>query len=389
MKLKAFALSVALVAGIFSANAQTAKCGKDVFLGIGAGISSVMTPGFNSPSVYGNIMVGKYITPTVGVRAVIGGPFQSVDPENLTYNKSFPTDWNKNKLFGELNGDFMFNFSNIGRDDLAAVDFYIFAGPTLNLSSAGSKFNGSSFAGGLFVDEDTSLKLRVGATAGLGLGFNITEGFALALEGRYSVTPSIWGDAAHTTDYAFNKAQGVTRVTLNGIWTLGGNRSKAERLACAAKAAGYLSAAEAAAAIAKALDENPKIVEKVVEKEVIKEVDKVVYENVPASTAVFFPINVTTLTAADKARIKLFADDIKAGSSDQVYTVTGYADKATGSVKTNQRLSEKRAQSVYDALIAEGVPAKQLEKAAEGGVGPMFFNNIALSRTTIVAPKTK
>lgn len=384
MKLKAFALSVALVAGIFSANAQTAKCGKDVFLGIGAGISSVMTPGFNSPSVYGNIMVGKYITPTVGVRAVIGGPFQSVNPENLTVNASFPANWNKNKFFGELNADFMFNFSNIGRDDLAKVDFYVFAGPTVNLSSVGSKFTGAAFDGGLLVAEDTALKVRAGATVGLGFGFNLTQSFALALEGRMGVTPSIWGDAS-----AYRKAEGLTRVTLNGIWTLGGNHSKADRLACSARAIGYLTASEAATAIAKALDENPKIVEKVVEKVVEKEVVKEVATNVPASTAVFFPINVTTLTAADKARIKLFADDIKAGCADQVYVVTGYADKATGSVKTNQRLSEKRAQTVYDALIAEGVPAKQLEKAAEGGVGPMFFNNIALSRTAIVTPKAK
>lgn len=383
MKLKAFALSVALVAGIFSANAQTAKCGKDVFLGIGAGISSVMTPGFNSPSVYGNIMVGKYITPTVGVRAVIGGPFQSVKADNLTFNASFPNDWNKNKLFGELNADFMFNFSNIGRDDLAKVDFYVFAGPTVNLASAGSKYNGTSFDGGLFVEEDNTLKVRAGATVGLGLGFNLTQGFALALEGRWGVTPSIWGDAS-----AYRKAEGLTRVTLNGIWTLGGNRSKAERLACTAKAAGYLSAAEAAAAIAKALDENPKIVEKVVEKVVEKEVVKEV-PSAMSSTAVFFRINSYALSAADKARIKLFADDVKAGCADQVYVVTGYADKATGSANTNQKLSEKRAQAVYDALIAEGVPAKQLEKAAQGGVGPMFFNNIALSRTAIVAPKTK
>lgn len=383
MKLKAFALSVALVAGIFSANAQTAKCGKDVFLGIGAGISSVMTPGFNSPSVYGNIMVGKYITPTVGVRAVIGGPFQSVNADNLTFNTSFPNDWNKNKLFGELNADFMFNFSNIGRDDLAKVDFYVFAGPTVNLASAGSKYNGTSFDGGLFVEEDNTLKVRAGATVGLGLGFNLTQGFALALEGRWGVTPSIWGDAS-----AYRKAEGLTRVTLNGIWTLGGNRSKAERLAFAAKATGYLSAAEAAAAIAKALDENPKIVEKVVEKVVEKEVVKEV-PSAMSSTAVFFRINSYALSAADKARIKLFADDVKAGCADQVYVVTGYADKATGSANTNQKLSEKRAQAVYDAIIAEGVPAKQLEKAAQGGVGPMFFNNIALSRTAIVAPKTK
>lgn len=384
MKLKAFALSVALVAGIFSANAQTAKCGKDVFLGAGVGINSVMTPGFNGPSFYANIMVGKYITPVIGFRGVIGGPFQSVETDNLTYNDSFPTNWNHNKLFGELNGDFLIDFSNIGRSDLADVDFYGFVGPTLNFSSAGSKFNGKAFDGGLIVEEDATLKVRAGITAGLGLGFNFSKTFAVAIEGRWGLTPSIWGDAS-----TYRKAESTTRFTINGIWTLGGKNSKDERLACAAAAAGYLSAAEAAAAIAKALDENPKIVEKVVEKEVVKEVVKEVAANVPASTAVFFPINVTKLTAADKARIQLYAQDIKAGSPDQVYVVTGYADKATGSSKINQALSEKRAKAVYDALIAEGIPAKQLEVNAEGGVGPLFFNNIALSRTTIVTPKTK
>lgn len=384
MKLKAFALSVALVAGIFSANAQTAKCGKDVFLGAGIGINSVMTPGFNGPSFYANIMVGKYITPVVGVRGVIGGPFQSVKADNLTFNDSFPNNWNHNKLFGELNADLLIDFSNIGRGDLADVDFYGFVGPTINLSSVGSKFNGGSFDGGYLLDADNSLKLRAGLTAGLGLGFNFSKTFALAIEGRWGVTPSIWGDASN-----YRKSEGTTRFTINGVWTLGGKNSKDERIACAAAAAGYLSAAEAASAIAKALDENPKIVEKVVEKEVIKEVVKEVAANVPASTAVFFPINVTKLTAADKARIQLYAQDIKAGSPDQVYVVTGYADKATGSAKINQTLSEKRAKSVYDALIAEGIPASQLEVEAEGGVGPLFFNNIALSRTVIVTPKTK
>ena len=37
------------------------------------------------------------------------------------------------------------------------------------------------------------------------------------------------------------------------------------------------------------------------------------------------------------------------------YKVGRYADKATGSASGNQKLSEKRAQAVYDALIKEGV----------------------------------
>ena len=79
MKLKALALSIALAAGMFAANAQTAYKGNDIFVGIGGGVISVYNRGFNTPNVYGNIMVGKYITPVWGVRAVIGGPFQTLD----------------------------------------------------------------------------------------------------------------------------------------------------------------------------------------------------------------------------------------------------------------------------------------------------------------------
>ena len=77
MKLKALALSIALAAGVFAANAQTK--GNDVFVGVGGGIISTYNYGFNTPAFYGNIMVGKYITPVWGVRAVVGGPFQTLD----------------------------------------------------------------------------------------------------------------------------------------------------------------------------------------------------------------------------------------------------------------------------------------------------------------------
>jgi len=153
-----------------------------------------------------------------------------------------------------------------------------------------------------------------------------------------------------------------------------------------AKKAGYLSPSEAALAIAKAIEENPRIVEKVVTKEVIKEVP-VEVESASAPTAAFFQLNSSSLTNADKARVKLYADAIKEGPKDQVYVVTGYADKATGSVEGNKKVSEKRARVLYDALIAEGVAPSQLEVVAGGGVDPMFFDDSTLSRAAIVAPK--
>ena len=72
---------------------------------------------------------------------------------------------------------------------------------------------------------------------------------------------------------------------------------------------------------------------------------------------------------------------------EAVVSLTGYADKKTGSVKRNQVLSEQRAKVVFDYLVSLGVPAEKLETSANGGVGPIFFNNDVLSRTVIIRPK--
>ena len=47
------------------------------------------------------------------------------------------------------------------------------------------------------------------------------------------------------------------------------------------------------------------------------------------------------------------AAKILKANPDRKYKVAGYCDKATGSAKWNQKLSEARAQAVYDALIKE------------------------------------
>ena len=83
--------------------------------------------------------------------------------------------------------------------------------------------------------------------------------------------------------------------------------------------------------------------------------------------------------------VQLMAKAIKANPNAK-YKIAGFADKATGSASFNQTLSEKRAQAVYDALVAEGVKESQLEKVAMGGTDNMFGKNY-LNRVVILEVK--
>lgn len=386
MKFKVIALSLAFAAVSVSAGAQTEKIGNDIFVGVGAGVVSTLTPGVNTPAFYGNLQVGKYITPVWGVRGVIGGPFQTLDAVDGNATLRDGSVWSKsNKLFGELNVDGLFNITNIFADDLAKFNVYLFAGPTMNFSSVGTKFSDEGFdptTGISKIEENDDFKVRFGATAGLGLAYDFSRTFSLGLEARLGVTPSIFGDADQ-----YRKNSGTARLALNGVWTIGGKNGKVARAAAAAAAAGYISKEAAQALADEAVAKNPKIVEKIVEKEVVKQVEKLVNNEVPSSTAIFFQIGKAALTSKDKARIKLYAESINNTKDNSVYVVTGYADKKTGSVKGNQKLSEKRAQTVYDLLVEEGVDPSRLEKQALGGVDALFFNNDVLSRTVIIKMK--
>ena len=71
---------------------------------------------------------------------------------------------------------------------------------------------------------------------------------------------------------------------------------------------------------------------------------------------VFFRINSSSVRPAEQSKIEALAGYMKKYPEAKV-TVTGYADKATGSARYNMSISLKRAQAVADALV-EAVDAK-------------------------------
>ena len=384
MKAKFLTLSILLAGSCVFINAQekknyyTKKASDNIFVGVGVGGMSVLNGGLNTPTMNFNLQVGKYITPTWGVRGVVSGLWQSLDDQdNSFYNQGTNSEYHKYcKKFGEINLDAMLNITTLfgGYNPNRVVDFYLFAGPTMNLSSTGSQFTGEMAGDAYQLEYNDDLKARFGATAGLGLGFNLNSKLALNVEGRFGVTPSIFGDASDC-----RKAEATARLNLGLTYTFGGKKfvaaSNIDEDAINAELNRYRSElAQAQADLANCKNALANVKPEV--REVTKEVE------VAGPRAIFFKIGSARLDDYGKVNIELAAKILKA-NPDKKYKVAGYADKATGSASWNQKLSEKRAQVVYDELIAQGVDKNQLELIGFGGTANMFGKNF-LNRVVIL-----
>ncbi|UZE24983.1 OmpA family protein [Pseudomonas sp. B21-056] len=95
---------------------------------------------------------------------------------------------------------------------------------------------------------------------------------------------------------------------------------------------------------------------------------------------VHFEFNKSTLTAADKQVLSGVATRLKQESSTAQLRVTGHTD-SVGSNAYNQRLSEKRANSVVQYLVESGVPrASFVSVAGAGESQPVADNKTADGR---------
>ena len=101
------------------------------------------------------------------------------------------------------------------------------------------------------------------------------------------------------------------------------------------------------------------------------------YSNTPMS--VFFNINKATVASRkDLVNIQNLADFAKENNTNLV--VTGYADSATGSAEYNQKLSERRAETVANELVKMGVSRDLITTEGKGGVkdlSPVSYNRRA------------
>lgn len=366
MKNKLVILSLLLAGVVSTVTAQTKekfyseRWTDNWYIGVGGGVHMNTNPDHwknigdaITPTI--NVNLGKLIDPIWGIRGQVAGAWSTRYFDNGNNHI-------KNKHFISLRAQGTFNITNAlaGYKPDRVFSLYAFMGPGLTLAKT-------------YGNQD-DVNVLINGSAGLGAAFAINKYFDIYVEATGEVNPSIFGKKGRAyTDGALSLVAGVS-------YTFGGKKfipvnAKIDREALLAEINKYRSAlAEAEAELAACKNSLANIKPERVE--VIKEIETA------GARAIFFQIGKSNIDDYGMVNIQLAAKTIKANPNKK-YKVAGYADKATGSAGWNQKLSEKRAQAVYDALIKEGVSSSQLELVGHGGTANMFGQN-KLNRVVIL-----
>ena len=352
------------------------------FLGVGAG-AQIYFGDHNSEMEFKDrlspiysVQLGKWFTPTFGARAnfstgKIKGVTQSgpyIIPNSPYKDKGGWGYWLSDEEFKyqHYNADLLVNLTNL------------FGG------YSEKRFYNLNFHGGLGWMINTSAKPKhvrdVSANVGFENTFRLSKHFDLAVDFNGTmVDDNFDGDLGArrqegivsgivSLKYKFNKAtwdkETVTTINVYDETELNSLRSRLNTLA----------------------NDNESLKKQLSESSNSSITDIKVEKNyLAAPILVTFPINKSVVSNEARVNLGYFAKIIKEGKSNVVYNISGYADKGTGSVKTNERLSRERAEAIYNVLVREfGVSSSQLTITNHGGVENMYYDDPRLSRAVIV-----
>lgn len=354
MKLHKILLTASILFGSLCASAQEEVVEYDFnphFFGqLQAGVQETLGEGkfgkLLSPNA--QLAVGYQFNPVFGMRLAVNA-WQSRGTMNFMVPSFVASQypaikqgheyWKWNYVAPTL--DVMFNLTNIigGFNPNRVVDVNLYGGIGANVAWNNKEANevNKKFMGyrQMVNPNDKSnvlqhiwdgTKCRLVGQFGFDVNFNVSSRVAIGLELMANVLPDTYNSKkAPNSDWYFNGLLGVKYAF--------GPRSTTrvrviEQVPC-----------------------EPQIIEKVVEKIVEVPVQVVEQKKEVQSFRrdVFFKINLAVITPAEMTKVEAVAEYLKAHPDAKV-TVTGYADKGTGTKQFNLRLSAKRAEVVAKTL---------------------------------------
>lgn len=139
---------------------------------------------------------------------------------------------------------------------------------------------------------------------------------------------------------------------------------------------------EEVAKLKKALDKEKKAKEAAMEAERKAKASYAPTTN--QSLSIFFRLGESEISDKNQENLKFLADAIKATKGNDVFTITGYADRQTGSEDFNENLSKERAEAVYNYLIDLGVDKDRLKVDYKGCKEQPFSGKAYMNRVAII-----
>jgi outer membrane protein OmpA-like peptidoglycan-associated protein len=313
--------------------------------------------GFTAPSL--SIAVGKWFTPGLGLRTKANFGWMG---------KAFDSDA---PILVSVNEQVLFNLHNLlgGYDESRVWNFIPFVGA--GLAHTFKTPNGVSKAG------------TYTFSAGLLNTFKISRKVALNLEVAYANYGKELVGASEGGIMPKHRLNQLS-VEVGATFNLGkGTWNKTPDVdAIKALSQGQIDALNAQ--LTDAQTENARLKDmlanqKKQDAQATAVATKTVTKVVAAPVSVFF--NLGKAKVASKKDLQNVSELAKvAKDNNSKIVVTGYADSKTGSANYNQKLSEKRAQTVADELVKMGVDRNNIEVVAAGGVttlSPISYNRRA------------
>ena len=320
--------------------------GSNWFVGIGGGFNTTFGKEVKPFAEFkpandwmGEAFIGKWFTPTVGVRAGYKGGMT-----NFGYGDGFVSNLYGNGeqvRFGYAHADLMWNLSNAisGYKETRFWDIIPYAGAGIYGYNNGWTDNEFAVNAGIYNE------LRLGGVVNLFIDVNVA-----ATENPLGLKDAN-GAAVLTGDTPYLERPAYTPSATVGITLNIGKKRNFDRYS--SRVAPLMKEIEDLKAALVECQSRPvpePVVKTVTEtKEVLVKETKVL----TGSTVITFALGKSKLTNVEADKVNMFAESFKDGET--LIKVVGSADSKTGTKKGNEKLAKKRAEVVKNALVKAGI----------------------------------
>jgi outer membrane protein OmpA-like peptidoglycan-associated protein len=351
---------------------RTNGIGDNLFVGIAGGANIYIGECDKEASIFKrlspalDISVGKWITPDYGIRLQYAGlKAKGLTEEGAIYADGYNGKYYKKK-FNVLNlhADFLWNCTNQfkGYNKNRMWNLIPFAGFGWGHSSGNNKS-----------------KDEIAASFGLLTTYRIDDNINLTLEARQMIVNERFDGVTGESE-----GEGMTSITIGVIYKFGKTDFETYKQ-IPADFSSYNNKINELRRQNEELTSDNKSLKSALESWKNKKVENITKDKMSTSPiALFFDLGKATLDEKELVNLDFYVYHALNIDKDKVFTLTGSADKGTGTRTQNLKLSEERVEYVESLLINRyGISKDRLIRQAQGDTNNTF-DSAGLNRVVII-----